>query len=333
VTLSSAGCSPRPESGKETRSDASSRRERPPATPLDKRPRLSYPAAVSPESDTSPGRLRNISDTALWVAAYRAEESERPDAHFRDPFARRLAGERGFELLAAMPKGRALSWPMVVRTVLFDDIVRRALAEGVDRVVNLAAGLDARPYRMQLPAGLSWVEVDLPEILDYKSSVLYEETPACKLERRTCDLSDVFERRELFGRLGEGATKVLILTEGLLIYLQREQVEGLAADLAAVPAFRHWGTDLASPGLLRRMSSTWGKEVAAAGAPFQFAPQEGPDFFRPFGWRPRSVENSFYNAGRLKRLPLLLRLFTLFPEPKRWNPKFVWSGVCHLERD
>ena len=39
--------------------------------------------------------FRNISDTARWVAVYRAIESERPDAWFRDPLAKRLAGERG----------------------------------------------------------------------------------------------------------------------------------------------------------------------------------------------------------------------------------------------
>jgi len=280
-----------------------------------------------------PARLRNVSDTALWVAAYRAEESERPDAHFRDPFARRLAGERGFELLGAMPKGRALSWPMVVRTVLFDEILRRVLDEGVDLVVNLAAGLDARPYRQELPAELHWVEVDLPEIIDYKSSILGGETPACRLERVTCDLADVLDRRALFRRLGESSTKAIVLTEGLLIYLERPQVEGLAGDLAAVPSFRHWATDLGSPGLLKRMRTTWGKAVAQAGAPFLFGPEEGPEFFRPFGWRPKTVANSFYSAARLKRLPFLLRLFAYIPEPKRWNPKFVWSGVCHLERE
>jgi len=38
-------------------------------------------------------------------------------------------------------------------------------------VVNLAAGLDARPYRMSLPASLQWIEVDLPEILAYKEKI------------------------------------------------------------------------------------------------------------------------------------------------------------------
>ena len=45
--------------------------------------------------------IRNISDTALWAAAYRARENERPNAVFRDPFARRLAGSRGEQILEA----------------------------------------------------------------------------------------------------------------------------------------------------------------------------------------------------------------------------------------
>ena len=43
----------------------------------------------------SPPPLRHISDTALWVAVYRAQESERTDAVFRDPYASTLAGDRG----------------------------------------------------------------------------------------------------------------------------------------------------------------------------------------------------------------------------------------------
>ena len=48
--------------------------------------------------------IENISDTARWVAVYRAMETARPDAIFRDPFADRLAGRRGREILDEMPK-------------------------------------------------------------------------------------------------------------------------------------------------------------------------------------------------------------------------------------
>ena len=68
------------------------------------------------------------------MAAYRAEESERRDALFRDPWARQLAGERGLRALDAMPHGRRFAWPMVVRTVLFDELNwRRGLIGGTAR--------------------------------------------------------------------------------------------------------------------------------------------------------------------------------------------------------
>ncbi len=62
--------------------------------------------------------IRSIADTALWVAVYRAEESERKDAVFHDPYARKLAGDRGFQIVDAMHEGRANSWSFFARTYL-----------------------------------------------------------------------------------------------------------------------------------------------------------------------------------------------------------------------
>ena len=45
--------------------------------------------------------INNVSDTALWIAAFRALESERPDAAFKDTLARKLAGEKGFQIVEA----------------------------------------------------------------------------------------------------------------------------------------------------------------------------------------------------------------------------------------
>ena len=68
--------------------------------------------------------IRNISDTARWAAVYRARETERPDALFQDPFARRLAGERGEQIAAALPFHEKQSWSWVTRTYLFDRFIR-----------------------------------------------------------------------------------------------------------------------------------------------------------------------------------------------------------------
>ena len=82
-----------------------------------------------------------------------------------------------------MPAFRSGLWPMVVRTCVFDELILRAIkSDGVDTVVNLAAGLDARPWRMTLPSSTRWIDVDLPEILAYKRDVLAGE-PALRVSR------------------------------------------------------------------------------------------------------------------------------------------------------
>ncbi len=285
---------------------------------------------MSPSDST--GALRDISDTALWVAVYRAMESEKPRPLFRDPYARRLAGARGEEVLRTIRSAKTHAWAMIIRTHLFDQLVLDRIAAGADLVVNLAAGLDTRPYRMALPAALDWVEVDLPRMIEYKSEILRDEKPVCALERVALDLADVAARRELLRRLAARGQRALVLTEGLLVYLESGQVAALATDLGGLPSFKWWVTDLASPGLLKQMQKTWGAAVARAGAPFKFAPEKGPAFFADFGWRPLAVREAFHEAGRAGILPWFFRPLMIFPERKTWNPKLVWSGTCLLER-
>jgi methyltransferase (TIGR00027 family) len=274
--------------------------------------------------------VRNISDTARWVAYFRAREMERPDALFRDPYAARLAGERGFQIANTLADGNKHEWAWVARTYLFDRFLSRAIQDGADLVVNLAAGLDARPYRMKLPATLQWVEVDLPEILSYKQEIISDESPSCGLDRIALDLADVAGRRTLFAELDRKATKAVIVTEGLLIYFTPEEVASLARDLAARAHFSSWIIDLASPGQLRLMQRTTGKQLSEAGAAFKFGPPEGASFFVPHGWKAENVRGLLKTAAEFGRPPA--ELLSLLPEPKGLPGNFPWSGVCLLKK-
>jgi methyltransferase (TIGR00027 family) len=280
----------------------------------------------------TPREVRNISDTARWAAVFRAKETERPDALFRDPFAERLAGAHGVEIANTLPEGTSHAWAWVARTYLFDRFIQQELEQGTDMVVNLAAGLDARPYRMALPARLQWVEVDLPEILAYKEGILANEKPSCALERIRLDLSDIAARRKFFAELDRRANKILVLTEGLLIYLSTEEVAALAKDLAASAHFARWILDIGSPGLLRMLQRTTGKKLSEVGAPFKFAPAQGPAFFTLNGWEPMDVQGVLKTAARFKRPPLLLRLLAHLPEGKGAQGNRPWSGVCLFKK-
>ena len=140
-------------------------------------------------------------------------------------------------------------------------------------------------------------------------------------------MADVNARRALFAGLNQRAKKILVLVEGLLIYLSAEEVAALAKDLASGASFQRWLMDLCSPGLLKMMQKTTGKRLSEIGAPFKFAPAEGPEFFSPHGWEPMEVKGMLKTAAQFKRPPLLLRLFALLPEKKGPAGNRPWSGV------
>ena len=280
--------------------------------------------------------IENISDTARWVAAYRAMESERPDAIFRDPFARRLAGERGQTIAENIGKIRSRAWAMVVRTKALDEMILAAIArDSIDLVVNLAAGLDARPWRLSLPETLRWVDVDLSGILDHKEQVLRDERPLCRYEAIAADLSDPVVRAATLNRVCAASRGALVVSEGLLIYLTAGQVGDLARDLAAQAAVRGWIFDLGNPALLRMMQRDWGSEVEKGSAPFRFAPAEGPEFFRPFGWREAERRSTVEEARRLGRehpLAWLWRLLEPITPAPRWKEIRWLASYVRLER-
>jgi len=279
----------------------------------------------------SPAPLRHISDTALWVAVYRAQENERADALFRDPYASTLAGDRGRQIAATMPFAMRHSWSYTARTWLVDQVIEQAVRQGTDMVINLAAGLDSRPYRMQLPPSLRWIEIDLPDMLKYKQEILAAERPTCALEQVPLDLRDKEARRALFQRLGGEAKAALVVSEGLIIYFDAEDAAELARDLAAPMTFRRWVTDLCSPALLRMLQKAMGGPLAEAGMPLKFAPREGPEFFAPNGWKAVETHSLLHTAARLKRLSLGMRLLSLLPDPGGRKPDKPWGGVCVLE--
>ena len=147
-------------------------------------------------------------------------ESERPDAIFHDPYARRLGGERGQAIVDAMPQGASMSWPMVVRTAVMDEIVLRCVQQGAATVLNLAAGLDARAYRLALPPTLRWLHVDLPDMVDYFRAHMASETPRCEVEFIAADLRDADGATRGLRPAPPNTARYWSITEGLLIYLE-----------------------------------------------------------------------------------------------------------------
>jgi methyltransferase (TIGR00027 family) len=234
--------------------------------------------------------IQDVSETALMVAMWRARENEHPKPLFRDPFAAKLAGERGRQIIAGLPKRRAFMshWMMAIRTAIIDEMIRKAIAEGVDTILNLGAGLDTRPYRMDLPGDLLWIEVDYPKIIELKEERLSDETPVCRLERIRGDVADSATRRALFRTVSSKATKALVLTEGVIPYFTDKDVGALADDLQEHAAFRYWIADYISPFALRYRHKEAVKR-RMENAPFLFEPKDFFGFFMLHGWRAKET--------------------------------------------
>lgn len=255
--------------------------------------------------------ISHVSDTARWTALHRATESARPDALFRDPLAERLAGEQGRAIVANVPWTNRSGWWLVARTKIIDDAIAVSLANGCDRILNLAAGLDTRPYRLDLPSELTWIEADLPKLLAEKTQLLADQTPRCRLTRTAVDLADPHARDAFFNEALDGATKAFVLTEGLSMYLEAADIAALSGALKR-PEVAWWMLDFAFPGLKKQIN----KNIAgiSENAPFKFAPENGLAFFEDLGWRAVEAESVFEAAHRFHRLPLWMR-------PLAWLPR------------
>ncbi len=181
--------------------------------------------------------------TSRWVAAARARESTRPDALFTDPLAATLAGEEGWALLDEMetlgvPGGSTDSPHFAIRTRFFDDALLAAATAGTRQIVALAAGMDARAFRLPWPDGTTVFEVERPDVLRYKDEVLdgVHATPRARRVSVQADLRD--DWTSALRRAGHDSMRpTAFLVEGLLAYLPDEATAlGIFVKAAAMAA-------------------------------------------------------------------------------------------------
>lgn len=256
----------------------------------------------------SSAEIEDVSDTALWVAVYRALETERPDAAFRDPLARTLAGDRGERIARKMKLSKMMAWIMTVRTTAIDQLVLEAIRLGVDTVLNIGAGMDTRPYRMDLPPSLRWIELDFKHLIDFKNEKLANEKPGCKLERVAMDLAARPARQKFFADIQSNSKSVLLITEGVIPYLTAEAVEELMDDFSKQSHFKYWIQDFYQETGGRNWRKRWGNKLKRA--PMQFHVENREEFFRRGGW---VREKTIYAADETQRIGRNI------PLPFPWN--------------
>ncbi|QIS03120.1 SAM-dependent methyltransferase [Nocardia brasiliensis] len=171
--------------------------------------------------------VSSVGMTALQVAAARAIETGRPDALIQDDYAAlfvEAAGDQATIALVRDPQ-RWTGTPLMdgyigLRSKFFDDLFLSAGRSGVRQAVILAAGLDARAYRLDWPQGTTVFEIDQPQVLDFKRQVLSEAGAVPRADRRevSIDLRDDWPAA-LIAAGFDPAIPTVWSAEGLLPYL------------------------------------------------------------------------------------------------------------------
>jgi len=281
----------------------------------------------------SPPLIQDVSDTAFLVAHARAVESARPKPLFSDPLAAKLAGEKGGAIAAVFPPMTA--WSVTMRTLIIDRFLKQAWEDGVRLFLNLGAGLDTRPYRLELPPEVRWVEADYPHVLAYKEGVLAQEAPRCRLERRGLDLADDSQRRTFLAEVATGE-RLVVLTEGVVPYLDETEAGALAGDLRNVPGLVGWIVDYVSPESHRYRDRRVGRHLGRA--QFKFRPSDWLGFFAGRGWKVRSLDYLVEEGLRVGRPPpfpwhlrLLMKLFGPVARHGQRGPFRGFAGYAWLE--
>jgi O-methyltransferase involved in polyketide biosynthesis len=137
------------------------------------------------------------------------------------------------------------------------------------------------------------------------------------------DLSNSEERGRFLTETAARSERILVLTEGVIPYLNPDEVASLAGDLRARPVFRYWIADYFSPETYRYRRRKGVTDVMK-NAPFRFEPEDYLGFFREHGWQPRTMRYLVEEGRRLNRpiplrwpLRLWIRVLSLFMSPSR----------------
>jgi O-methyltransferase involved in polyketide biosynthesis len=236
-----------------------------------------------------------VQATAYLAAAGRAEI---------DPYAGLFLGamDDSARALAASGRGEVLA-----RTRLMDSMLLDFLRETPGgTVVNVGAGLCARPYRLDLSACRETIEIDALPVLEFKDSILSGYQASCPLRRIPGDARS----------LPALPTPAVVLTEGLLVYLSADELSTLATTLASLPGPVDWLADVVSLDSAEAMKTL----ASQSHTPLVLSGLDSLDVFEDAGF---TVHD--YRALPVNRAPAFGR-----PRHTGQTSHRVVDGVIHL---
>src|ERR1700733_1688063 len=269
----------------------------------------------------------SVGATATMGAAARALATKDANPLINDPFAAPLVRAVGIEFFTRAVDGeisptdideagngelQTETDSLAVRTRFFDEFFSNATAAGIGQAVILAAGLDARAYRLAWPAGSVVYEVDQPEVNKFKTDTMARLGARPTAERRTVSIDLRGDWPKALRDSGFDDTKPSAWSaEGLLMYLPPQAQDRLFDHITALSApgsriateyHPDNGSTMAERG--KAMSDRWaniGCDVDLSGLFYEGDRKNVADYLTDRGWdvAARNRRDLFGEYGRV----------------------------------
>ena len=265
--------------------------------------------------------MNPISNTAYYCCGVRMEDADRKPSLCNDHFARRFMDERGLRIYQPFRTEKLPNISNVVRCRIIDDFVRDELGKDPGtRVLTIGAGFDTRPYRLN---GGDWIEIDEPQIIDYKNQRLPVAESPNPLRRISID----FSTDSLAAKLGTVATDrpVVVVMEGVFMYLEPGQIRDSLQDIQSRFPRHVLLCDLMNRAFFEKVAQSVHSRIAAAGVVFTERPDDPADIFHRSGYVETANVSMFRRAMELgvlwdrARIPALVARLMLGVVRKELN--------------
>lgn len=275
------------------------------------------------------GELRAVSYTSQWTAAARALESERDDPRLvKDPYARDLAAPRGFELLKKYGGG-GLKEFVAIRTWYLDQAITTAVAEtGIRQVVLIAAGMDTRAFRLELPSDVTVFEVDHQSLLQEKRrrlDALGAKPTVNRLEVGTDLAGDWLP--DLLASGFDRTKPALWIPEALFFFLTEEQAATLLQRMQFVSGpGSQIAVDILSKSLLKSPATQlFLAALRKDGTPWLFGTDEPETFLKKNGWTITELKEPGEKGVAEERWPYVVQPRNIPGVARNWLMKAAAS--------
>lgn len=261
----------------------------------------------------------DVSFIAKNMAAGRAYETRRSDALFIDPFAEKLAGKEVLEdVIPRLEADEKAGKPFTsIRTRYFDDLIL-GHSQNIQQIVLLGAGLDTRALRMEWAADTHVYEIDQSNILTYKESVLEDIQPTCNRHAIAADLKDSLWSEMLIKQGYQPSKPSIWLLEGVLYYLNEEEVHNLLTTITTLSVKGSWfGADVINSVIMNGQDD-WAK--------YWLSCCDDPEsFFEQYGWQASAIQPGDEGAS-------FGRFTFQFPDPSLPDqPHLYFIAACRQE--